>query len=543
MAWTPLSIPGVTLYIDAAYSAHQWKESQASYAGVTNANTLTDPVGAIEDAAGAHSIWAGGDLNRFTWNGSGGKSWWTGGGIKHVQVQNSQGLRFLTYQPSWWFKARVLLTTASNGANQVLFDSANSTNTAVGMMICANSTGNPALLIGNGAASILTAAPSSGTAMSNNTWHDIIVQVNYNGGAGTASIQLDTNTAATSTFVSAGTNSNMTNPIEIGCRASGFANPWAGNIAHIVMGYGTLSGSDLTNLRAWNPDTTSTSLAVATSSANSILSTDVPFLFLDYDFTTKTNLWKASDKAVQVTADGDTVGYVINSKTIASGSSYTRDATQATGAARPLYKDNQFGSVGAVYFNGAATDADAANFTNEVSLLMQSPTPFGACSMIAFYQNLRAGSGSHIMSNPTTRYIVQTGSTYQSGTYGWAVLHTTGTAYDSPRPTSSEAANGWWMRHSGVNGTQYVNTVAGTASTSDGAALFNYIGRPAHKSGGFQWDMNGPIARIIVYAADIPADTLQRVANTVATQLGVTAAYSSGTIGKTRMNLGLGLGI
>lgn len=538
-----LAISGLQFALLPAHTAHMWSESNAG----ANPGGITNPVadGAvaqIDEPAGGWDINTTTDVTRPLLKSDGTDAFlrFDGSNDKLV-VDNSKGLRCFHYQPQSWLILKIR-PSAQSAAQRMIFGTNDISNATTGLAVWLNSDGKLYVNIGSAATglSIFTGTYLTSAAALTNQWYTVVVKLDYAGN--TASMTINGGTPVTGTFVSTGQNVDTSANWNIGGNQSN-TKYFNGDIKLILAGSGTLSAGDITNATAYDPAITTTSLAVATNNANSIASTDVPFLWLDYDFTTKTNLWKASDKAVQVTAGGDTVGYVINSKPIISGSSWNRDATQATAGSRPTYEVNQFGSVGAVYFDGDATDPEGGNFTGENALAMATTTPRNGSTIIAFYKNLRASAGSHIMCTPLSRYIVQTGSTYTGSTYGWVVLHTYGTAYDSPRPTDPEGANAWWVRHEGANGTQYMNGVAGTASTTDGGGAYSYIGRAAHASGGNTWDMYGPIARIIVYNAALPVSAIQRIVNTVATQLGMTAAYRSRTSGSAGFGFGFGFRI
>ena len=546
MAWSPLQIPNAALFVSGAHTKHMWTEyTSGTTLGATTPG-LTSLVGQVEDGAGGFNVWAPSSGTRPTLNGSGGKSWFTFGGGTRFQITNSKGLRFLHRAPSATILIKGARLTAATGLTQYIFDGTNATNGAVGFSLYVNSSGQLSLINADGSASILSSGLNTTATLSSNTFHDLICVLDQ-AGTGLVSLQIDSTTAVTRTYANAGNNADATNNYYIGARGSAGTSPWGGDMKSITVVSGLVSAGDMALWRAYDPDTTSTSLCETTAGGNILLPTDVPFLHRWYDSTDANYAYKLSDMTTGLVATPDTdyIGRLECKKPIRSGSSWNRPLLQATTAKRPLYKSGQANGFAAAYFNGNATGVNSSDFTNEIDLALAStdPNPSGSTTTIAAYQNLDDTQGSHVFccAAGTDRYGVQTGAHYNTSGRGDFVVHPLGTASSSLIPTNPNGLNIWSRRTEGANEYQYQNAGLAAFVSNSGVLDWGHIGRPQHANAGASWDMYGPVYIVLVYNAILPEDTMRKVVNYIANRLAATAAYTPARGGGGGLYCGLGL--
>lgn len=524
--WTPLQIPNIVFYGQSWNTGSMWVENSAG-TPTTRPTADGDAIGYIDEPVGGFAIASGADNARPTLSSDAtvNSSLLYDSNNESQDVLNSESLFSFfqrTRQGTILFKIK-FNNTAGGTANAIL-DTANGASTGHGFYVRRNTNGTLLFQIMGG--SSLISFSSTSSVASDTNWHYVRIWAETSGTV-QVHIRIDGGNDDASTALGSAVASNNTSPLRIGNRTSGSTTMDAKIADLVITTSANVSDSDYNLWLAHNPSRSSTVTAMEriTASGDELTPAQVTsFYYSGYDLSDVTKLWTTSAAAVQVSADADKIGYILNSKSAPVASClWQRDGTQAVDAKRPAYRTNQSNGLGAGQWTGTATTIGSndglSDYTGEQNIEFTQWSR-GAETFIVVMRNDRTDPGSQPLTQGYAIYSVMVGSAYSGGTSDNQFIQhfSGGDAADSPVSLNGgEGMNILCVRKDGATATAYLNNYRGETSTNAGQFIAKQMGRPGIED----IDMNGEIFQVERWNQCLSENTCRKLVNGLATKYGV----------------------
>jgi len=447
--WSPLSLPGLELFLTGESTAHLWQEAESQ--PLTHATSTSDPLGTVDDLSpAAHTLAAPSSATRPTL---------AAGGLAFASsalvVANSvEAFRSIYWRGTGGIVARVAF--ASDGVAGTLLDSNGASDSVSGILLERTSTNKLRILVTRGTTGAVYDYTTTVSALAADGERTLAVVL---GAAGGGTIRWGS-TVESFTRTNAPTGTGAASAaLAIGRRAAG-TNALAATIRHLAIFSRAPTEDEIARLAAWASTRTAAPLVswvgpeagYWSGLSNGYDLTDASSVYAD---TAGTTAIAASSGVALVRSGTDRDGHL------------ARDLSQSTAGNRPTWASAGLSGLGATW-DGS---------TDYLELAANWPAS-GAATLIAVVRQDHASTGSPLLGGT----IGQDNYTWLGAPSfpSWTVYPTGDAPTEMIAPLAHSSAGSWSVLQVVRDGSSWTLQAAGAAPvtfTDTTTWVQRYLGR------------------------------------------------------------------